>query len=75
MPLYEYRCPGCGERVERMRSVADRAEGPDCPSCGEPTGLALSAPGRVGAGRAGSGRLPRVGGGGCGPGGCGVSFN
>ncbi len=77
MPLYEYACPGCGERMEKMKRVSDRANGPECPKCGERTALALSAPGRVGTGSgsasAGASTLP-VRGGGCGPGGCGVNF-
>lgn len=77
MPLYEYSCPGCGERMEKVRSLSDRANGPECPSCGEQTALALSAPGRVGAGSGSTSTasLPRAStGGGCGPGGCGVNF-
>ena len=50
MPLYEYACPVCGERAEKMRSIADRADGPECPSCGEGMVLALSLPGRVSGG-------------------------
>ena len=76
MPLYEYSCPGCGGRVEKMRSVSDRANGPACPACGEETVLALSAPGRVGvgSGSGSTGSLSQAGTGGCGPGGCGGSF-
>lgn len=77
MPLYEYRCPDCGVRTERMRKVSERAKGPGCPECGSATILALSAPGRVGA--TGSGDAGIGAGSGpvspCGPGGCGVSFN
>lgn len=75
MPLYEYACPGCGERMEKMKSVSDRANGPECPTCGEQTALALSTPGRVGVGSdsASTRSLPQVNTG-CGPGGCGVSF-
>lgn len=76
MPLYEYACPGCGERVEKVRSVSDRAKGTECPTCQETMVLALSAPGRVGVGNGGStSSLPQVNTGGCGPGGCGVNFN
>ena len=77
MPLYEYACPGCGERMEKMKRVSDRANGPECPTCGEPTALALSAPGRVGVGSgstSGGGPSLPVTGGGCGPGGCGINF-
>ncbi len=33
MPVYEYCCDGCGERVELRRSLADRSV-PICPACG-----------------------------------------
>jgi putative FmdB family regulatory protein len=74
MPLYEYACPGCGERAEEMRRVSDRARAPACPACGGATALAMSAPGRVGVGSGVPRSLPQVSGGGCGPGGCGVNF-
>ena len=77
MPLYEYACPGCGERMEKMKRVSDRANGPECARCGEGMALALSTPGRVGAGAgslSGSSSQRPAGGGGCGPGGCGVNF-
>lgn len=77
MPLYEYACPGCGQRMEKMKRVSDRANGPECPTCGEVTALALSTPGRVGVGNGSTSTesLPQVDTGGCGPGGCGVNFN
>jgi putative FmdB family regulatory protein len=33
MPLYEYRCGGCGEQVDLWRSVSDDTV-PACPLCG-----------------------------------------
>lgn len=33
MPLYEYRCEGCGERFETVQSVTARAEDTACPHC------------------------------------------
>ncbi len=33
MPVYEYCCDGCGERVELQRSFDDRSV-PVCPACG-----------------------------------------
>jgi len=77
MPLYEYDCARCGARIEKMKKLSERAEGPACPECGGSTELALSAPGRVSVGAGGTGApLPTsVNTGGCGPGGCGVSFN
>jgi putative FmdB family regulatory protein len=49
MPLYEYRCTGCGPfelRRELALAVADAA----CPACGAPAPRMFSAPG---------GRVPR----------------
>ncbi|MDX1675284.1 MAG: zinc ribbon domain-containing protein [Longimicrobiales bacterium] len=59
MPLYEYACPACGKRAEKMRSISDRATGPECPSCGEGMVLGLSMPGRVSAGASSGSSLPR----------------
>ena len=33
MPLYEYRCEGCGEQFEVTQSVHVRAEDTICPHC------------------------------------------
>ncbi|MGK7311961.1 MAG: FmdB family zinc ribbon protein [Candidatus Longimicrobiales bacterium M2_2A_002] len=59
MPLYEYACPECGERVEKMRSISDRTDGPECPTCGEAMVLALSMPGRVSNGSGAGASLPQ----------------
>ncbi|HYY54439.1 MAG TPA: zinc ribbon domain-containing protein [Candidatus Dormibacteraeota bacterium] len=32
MPIYEYRCPRCGTRFEKL--LAMNADRPSCPSCG-----------------------------------------
>ncbi|GAB7022505.1 FmdB family zinc ribbon protein [Salidesulfovibrio brasiliensis] len=32
MPIYEYRCLGCGHEYEEL--VAATAPAPDCPKCG-----------------------------------------
>ena len=34
MPLYEYRCAGCGHEFEALVRVAD-ADQAGCPACGE----------------------------------------
>ncbi len=34
MPIYEYRCGGCGARVEVL--VRSGSEAPRCPHCGAP---------------------------------------
>ncbi len=33
MPVYEYRCEGCGEQFERVQSVSARVEDTVCPHC------------------------------------------
>jgi putative FmdB family regulatory protein len=33
MPLYEYRCEGCGEQFEVVQSVNARVEDTSCPHC------------------------------------------
>ena len=35
MPIYEYRCQGCGHELEAIQKIAD-APLSDCPACGEP---------------------------------------
>ena len=36
MPIYEYRCEGCGHELEKLQKLAD-APLTDCPACGQPT--------------------------------------
>ena len=36
MPIYEYRCSGCGHETEVLQKMSD-APLTDCPSCGKPT--------------------------------------
>ena len=56
MPLYEYICKNCGNRIERMRRMSERADAPDCDQCGsEDTTLALSASAFLGANSGGGG--------------------
>jgi putative FmdB family regulatory protein len=33
MPLYEYRCEGCGQQFEQVQPVSFRAEDTICPHC------------------------------------------
>lgn len=35
MPIYEYKCEGCGHALEAMQKMAD-APLADCPACGTP---------------------------------------
>ena len=34
MPLYEYRCAGCGERFEVLQRLGAGSESLTCPRCG-----------------------------------------
>jgi putative FmdB family regulatory protein len=34
MPVYEYRCPACGERVEAVQPMGQAAPPGPCPECG-----------------------------------------
>lgn len=34
MPLYEYRCGGCGARFEVLQRMGEDGDGLACPSCG-----------------------------------------
>ncbi len=36
MPIYEYKCKGCGRRFELMRSMRDGHAPASCPACGSP---------------------------------------
>jgi putative FmdB family regulatory protein len=33
MPVYEYRCDGCGQHYEELLSTSDKPA-PPCPKCG-----------------------------------------
>ena len=35
MPIYEYQCQACDERVEALQKISD-APKVDCPACGKP---------------------------------------
>jgi putative FmdB family regulatory protein len=35
MPIYEFECPDCGERFERLQKLSD-PDPTDCPTCGKP---------------------------------------
>ena len=73
MPLYEYSCPVCSDRFEKLRPMSD-GEAADCPACGTVSKRVLSlmaAPVRVAVG-VGAGPSPTSAGGCCG-GACGCS--
>jgi putative FmdB family regulatory protein len=35
MPIYEYRCAGCGYEMDRLQKISDPPL-TDCPACGRP---------------------------------------
>ncbi|MDA1129236.1 MAG: zinc ribbon domain-containing protein [Chloroflexi bacterium] len=40
MPLYEYLCPTCDHKFEKLQSMS--ATGSDCPNCEQPAKRAIS---------------------------------
>ena len=42
MPIYEYACPTCRNRFERMRSMDSFDDPSPCPDCGTPSTRVLS---------------------------------
>lgn len=74
MPLYEYHCPICNHRFDKLQPMS--AAGADCPRCEQPAKRAISVFAAISAG-AGYGsdssplNLPPLPGGGCCGGGCG----
>ena len=40
MPLYEYHCPTCDHKFEKLQSMS--AVGADCPNCEQPANRAIS---------------------------------
>ena len=74
MPLYEYSCPTCSHRFEKLQSMS--STGADCPNCEQPAKRAISVFASVSKGGVSEmptsmGPLPPLGGGGCCGGGCG----
>ena len=57
MPLYEYHCPTCSHKFEKLQPMS--AAGADCPNCEQPAKRAISVFARVG--RAGERRVLRPG--------------
>ena len=48
MPLYEYHCPTCQNKFEKLQSMS--ATGADCPNCEQPAKRAISVFARVSSG-------------------------
>jgi putative FmdB family regulatory protein len=42
MPLYEYKCNGCGQINSELRPASDREEPLECPHCGGAAEVILS---------------------------------
>jgi len=73
MPLYEYHCPSCNHKFDKLQSM--NATGADCPQCEQPAKRAISVFASITSGESSSGSdftpmpTPMRGGGCCG-GGC-----
>lgn len=62
MPIYEYHCPHCGHRFERLVAAAREADAQACAACGAPGARRLVSAFAVGrAAAAGSDALPPCG--------------
>ncbi len=67
MPLYEYHCPTCHNKFEKLQPMS--ATGADCPNCEQPAKRAISVFARVPSGAAepvDMSPVPSMGAGGCG---------
>jgi putative FmdB family regulatory protein len=70
MPLYEYRCPGCGHRFEMLQRMGEGADGLACPRCGAAkVEKQFSTFASATSGESSAGSVSAAGG--CGPGACG----
>ena len=73
MPLYEYFCPTCGHKFEKLQPMT--ATGADCSNCEQPARRAISVFASVSSGAGDElstmSPLPPLSGGGCCGGGCG----
>lgn len=73
MPLYEYHCPTCSYKFEKLQPM--NSTGADCPNCEQPAKRAISMFARVGNATEDPGfnpaPLPPISAGSCGGCGCG----
>jgi putative FmdB family regulatory protein len=72
MPLYEYHCPTCNHKFQKLQPMS--ATGADCPSCEQPARRAISVFASVSKGDSSGSDfspLPPMRGGGCCGGSCG----
>jgi putative FmdB family regulatory protein len=74
MPLYEYHCPTCRNKFEKLQPMSSAAAA-DCPVCEQPARRAISvfAPMSRGEASGEPGPLPPLSGGGCCGGSCGCA--
>ena len=74
MPMYEYRCPDCDSRFEKLRRMSEAEQPADCPKCASKM-AARQLSGFASVGGGGGSEMQMGGGGcarpGCGPSGCG----
>ena len=74
MPIYEYHCPTCDHKFDKLQSMS--ATGADCPQCEQPAKRAISVFAAISAGETSDGGdfssmpVPPMRGGGCCGGGC-----
>jgi putative FmdB family regulatory protein len=70
MPIYEYKCEGCGKNYEQIRRMSDADSNLECPEC-----QSREVKRQLSSFAAHSGGTPQrsgpMGGGGCGMGACG----
>lgn len=55
MPIYEYECPDCRERFEKLVRSSASADGVVCPTCGRTARRLVSAFASIGISSAGAG--------------------
>jgi putative FmdB family regulatory protein len=66
MPLYEYACPVCSNRFERLRPMSQMNDATHCPDCGSDSKRQLSVFASFSVGANGQTRAIAGGGGCCG---------
>lgn len=70
--MYEYRCPDCDNRFEKLRRMSDAEQPAECPTCASKAATRqLSGFAAVTAGGGAGNDMPMCSKPGCGPGGCG----
>jgi putative FmdB family regulatory protein len=65
LPLYEYRCRGCGERFEVLQRLGASGDDVLCPRCGEERPERVLSTFAAGGAREGAGAAAMAAGGAC----------